>query len=200
MTIKNNQTAEGAAELRHQAEAKRSERKKKTGPLPAAEADIRRLVHELQVHQIELEMQNEELAQSRAEVEALLRQYTDLYDFAPVGYFTLARDGAICQANLAGARLLRVERGKLIKRRFGVFVSVESRPAFNAFLEKVFTSGSKEACEVALLKDGLRPLSAHIEAICDASRGKREACQAVVSDITLRKQAEDELRHLLSVS
>jgi PAS domain S-box-containing protein len=185
-----------AAELRQQAEAKWSECKKKTGPLPWAETDNLRLVHELEVHQIELEMQNEELAQSRAEVKALLRQYTDLYDFAPVGYFTLARDGAILQVNLAGARLLGVERGKLIKRRFGVFVSVESRPAFNAFLEKVFTSGSKEACEVAVLKDGLGLLSAHIEAICDASRGKREACQAVVSDITLRKQAEDELRHL----
>ena len=199
MTIKNNQSGD-AAELRCQAEAKWSERKKKTGSLPAAEADTRRLVHELEVHQIELEIQNEELAQSRAEVEALLRQYADLYDFAPVGYFTLARDGAICQANLAGARLLGVERGKLIKRRFGVFVSVESRPAFNAFLEKVFTSGSKEACEIALLKDASKTLSAQIEAICDASCGKREACQAVVSDITLRKQAEDELRHLLSVS
>jgi diguanylate cyclase (GGDEF)-like protein/PAS domain S-box-containing protein len=136
------------------------------------------------------------LAQSRAEVEALLRQYTDLYDFAPVGYFTLARDGAIRQANLAGARLLGVEVGKLIKRRFGVFVSVESRPAFNAFLEKVFTSGSKETCEIELLKDASDLLSAHIEAIYDVSRGKCEACQAVVSDITARKQAEEELRHL----
>jgi diguanylate cyclase (GGDEF)-like protein/PAS domain S-box-containing protein len=195
MTIKNNQPGDAAA-LRRQAEAKWSERKQKTGPLPAAEADNLHLIHELEVHQIELEMQNEELAQSRAEVEALLRQYTDLYDFAPVGYFTLARDGAICQANLAGAHLLGVERGKLIKRRFGVFVSVESRPDFSAFLEKVFTSGSKEACEIVLLKDASDPLSAHIEAICDVSRGKCEACQAVVSDITVRKQAEEELRHL----
>jgi diguanylate cyclase (GGDEF)-like protein/PAS domain S-box-containing protein len=195
MTIKNNQPGD-AAELRRQAEAKWSERKEKTGSFPAAEADTRRLVHELEVHQIELEMQNEELAQSHAEVEALLRQYADLYDFAPVGYFTLARDGAIRQANLAGARLLGVEVGKLIKRRFGVFVSVESRPAFNAFLEKVFTSGSKEACEVALLKDGLGPLWAQIEAIYDVSRGKCEACQAMVSDITVRKLAEEELRHL----
>src|ERR1035437_7058343 len=168
MTIKNNQPGDAAA-LRRQAEAKWSERKKKTGPLPAAEADTRRLVHELEVHQIELEMQNEELAQSRADVEALLHQYTDLYDFAPVGYFTLARDGAIRQANLAGANLLGVERGKLIKRRFGVFVSVESRPAFSAFLEKVFTSGSKEACEIVLLKDASDPFSAQIESICDAS-------------------------------
>jgi diguanylate cyclase (GGDEF)-like protein/PAS domain S-box-containing protein len=195
MTIKNNQPGDAAA-LRRQAEAKWSQRKQKTGPLPAAEADTLRLVHELKVHQIELEIQNEELAQSRAEVEALLRQYADMYDFAPVGYFTLARDGAIRQANQAGARLLGVEAAKLVKRRFGVFVSVESRPTFNAFLEKVFTSGSKETCEVALLKDGLAPLWAQIEAICDVSRGKHEACQAVVSDITLRKQAEDELIHL----
>jgi diguanylate cyclase (GGDEF)-like protein/PAS domain S-box-containing protein len=196
MTIKNNQLAEDAAALRRQAEAKWSERKKKTGPLPAAEADNLRLVHELEVHQIELEMQNEELAQSRAEVEALLLQYADLYDFAPVGYFTLARDGEIRQANLAGARLLGVEVGKLIKRRFGVFVSVKSRPAFNAFLEKVFTSGSKETCEIELLKDASDLLSAHIEAICDVSRGKCETCHAVVSNITERKQAEEELRHL----
>ena len=197
MTIKNNQPGNAAA-LRRQAEAKWSERKKKTGPLPEADADTQRLVHELEVHQIELEMQNEELAQSRADVEALLRLYTDLYDFAPVGYFTLARDGTIRQVNLAGARLLGEEVGKLIQRRFGVFVSVESRPAFNAFLEKVFTSGSKEACEIALFKDASDPLSAHIEAICDVARGEREACQAVVSDITVRKQAEEDLRHLNS--
>ena len=90
-------------------------------------SDTRRLVHELQVHQIELEMQNEELMQTRAELEAALRQYTDLYDFAPVGYFTLARDGTILQVNLAGANLLGVERGTLIKQRFGVFVADQSR-------------------------------------------------------------------------
>jgi PAS domain S-box-containing protein/putative nucleotidyltransferase with HDIG domain len=179
-----------AAELRRQAEAKWSERKQKTGPLPTAGADTRRLVHELQVHQIELEMQNEELVQSRAEVEALLRQYTDLYDFAPIGYFTLACDGAILQVNLAGAHLLGVELGKLIKRRFGVFVSVESRPAFSAFLEKVFTSGSKETCEVALLKDGPGPLWAHME----ASTEDKQECRAVVMDITGRKQAEQSLQ------
>jgi PAS domain S-box-containing protein len=195
MTIKNNQPGDAAA-LRRQAEAKWSERKKKAAAPPAMESETRRFVHELQVHQIELEMQNEELAQSRAELEAALRQYTGLYDFAPVGYFTLARDGAIHQVNLAGANLLGVERGALIKRRFGLFVSVESRPTFSAFLEKVFsTSGSKETCEVALLKDGPDPLWAHIEATLSAAlRGQREVCHAVVSDITERKRAEEALR------
>ena len=180
-------------DLRRQAEAKLSARKKKAAALPVTESETKRLVHELEVHQIELEMQNEELMQSRAEVEAGLRQYTDLYDFAPIGYFTLARDGAIHQVNLAGANLLGVERGALLKRRFGVFVSALSRTTFSTFLEKVFsTSGSKETCEVAVQKDGANPLWVHIEAI--AEDGQREVCRVVVSDITERKQVEEVLQ------
>ena len=177
-----------AAELRRQAEEKLGTQKKTAQPV--MEADTRRLVHELQVHQIELEMQNEELMQSRAETEVALRQYTDLYDFAPVGYFTLAGDGTIRQVNLAGANLLGVERGKLIKRRFGLFVSVESRPAFSAFLEKVFTSGNKEACETALLKKGADPLWVHVE----ANTEYMQECLVVVVDITERKRVEEALR------
>jgi len=180
------------AELRRQAEAKLSKPKKRDAAPPATESNTRRLIDELKVHQIELEMQNEELVKARAEKEALLRQYTDLYDFAPVGYFTLARDGAIHQVNLAGAKLLGVERGALIKRRFGLFVSVESRPTFNAFLEKVFsTSGSNETCEVILLKDGSAPFWALIEAT--ASDGSHE-CKIAVVDITDRKIAEEKIK------
>jgi PAS domain S-box-containing protein len=186
-----------APELRRQAESKLTERKKKEAVTPEMKADTQRLVHELEVHQIELEMQNEELVQSRAEVEALLRQYIDLYDFAPVGYFTLARDGAIGQANLAGANLLGVERGALINRRFGVFVPAESRTTLNAFLERVFRSQQKETCEVALQKDGPAPLWAHIEAIItNTSRGEGEVCNAAISDITERKQAEATLQEV----
>ena len=144
------------------------------------------------MHQIELEMQNEELVQSRTQVEAGLRQYIYLYDFAPVGYFTLALDGAIRQVNLAGANLLGIERGTLIKRRFGVFISNESRPIFNVFLENVFsTSGSKKNCEVALLKAGPAPIWIYIEAITEDG----QECRAVVSDITERKQVEESMRN-----
>ena len=178
--------------LRQQAEEKLS--KQKSAATPETEADTLRLLHELQVHQIELEMQNEELVQARAETEAALRQYTDLYDFAPVGYFTLARDGAISKVNLAGANLLGAgaERGKLIKRRLGVFIPAQSRTTFNAFLDKVFTSGENETCEIELLKDGSTPLWTHIEAITDSD--EREACRLVVVDITERKQAEEKIR------
>jgi len=185
-------TPPDAAELRSQAEAKLSERKKKTEAPPATESDSQRLVHELEVHQIELEMQNEELAQLNAQVKATLRQYTDLYDSAPIGYFTLMRDGTIHQVNLAGANLLGVERDALIKRRFGVFVSARSRTTFSVFLDDVFTSGNNETCEVALQNYGSAPRLVQIEAI--TKDGQRKVCHAVVMDITERKTAEEALQ------
>ena len=178
-------------ELRRQAEARLSDRKKKAVVLYAPQSDPKRLVHELEVHQIELEMQNEELAQSRAQVEAGLHEYTDLYDFAPIGYFTLARDGAIHRVNVTGANLMGAERDSLIKRRFGVFVSAQSRLVFNAFIEKVFGSNRKEACEVQLLKDGPAPSWVHVEALREDVQ--RDACRAVVSDITEHKRVEEAL-------
>ena len=106
-----------ATELRRRAEARLSE-KGTAADRPIKEADLQRLLHELQVHQIELEMQNEELQRAHAEVETLLMKYTALYDFAPTGYFTLDREGTIRGLNLAGASLLGTERSKLLNRRF----------------------------------------------------------------------------------
>ncbi|MBI5714480.1 MAG: PAS domain S-box protein, partial [Chloroflexi bacterium] len=183
--------------LRRQAEAKLSARQKKAKASAAKKVETPRLVHELQVHQIELEMQNEELAHSRAETESLLRQYSDLYDFAPIGYFTLARDDVIRQANLTGARLLGVERGALIKRRFGLFVSPQSRSTYNAFLEKVSKSGRQENCEIALLKNGSESIWAHIEATCSDDG---QECHIVVIDITERKRAEEEYRTIIGTA
>jgi PAS domain S-box-containing protein len=169
--------------------------KKDKASSPVANVDTLRLVNELQVHQIELEMQNEDLELTRAATEAVFQQYTDLYDFAPVGYFTLANDGAIRQVNLSGTNLLGLDRSKLIKRRFGLFVSPQFRPTFTAFLEKVFLTGAeKETCVVELLKDKTETLWAHIEAVCDNSR---ETCRAVVVDISARKQTEENLRRAI---
>ena len=173
-------------DLRQQAEAKLSKRKKS----PAMDAN-QRLIYELQVHQIELEMQNEELVQARAEAEAVHRQYVDLYDFAPLGYFTLTRDGTIQRSNLTGARLLGAERSKLAKHRFGVFVSIESRPAFSAFLEKIFTTENNESCEIMLLKEGHASFWVHLDAVCSEDRLE---CRVVMKDITERRQAEMELK------
>jgi len=132
---------EKAARLRRRAETV-IRNKPSRGPGSPTPGSLK-ILHELRVHQIELEMQNEELVQSREALEALLRQYTDLYDFAPVGYFTLASDGAIHQVNLAGAKLLGVDRSELIMRRFGLFVSQKFRLAFSSFLENIYDSTAK---------------------------------------------------------
>jgi PAS domain S-box-containing protein len=190
---KNQHQPADAAELRRRAE-ERLKRRRPGGARQRTQAETARLVHELEVHQIELEMQNEELQQMRAKAEVLLAQYTDLYDFAPTGYFNLAADGTILAVNLTGARLVGIERAQLLKRRFGVLVSVADRPAFNAFLEKTFAGKDREFCEVALLKAKTAPLFVRIEAV--VSEGQRE-CRAAVLDVTDRHRAEAERERLI---
>jgi PAS domain S-box-containing protein len=180
------------ANLRSQAEARLKE-KQEFQPLEAAALgtthDTQRLVQELQIHQIELEMQNEQLEKARAETQGALERYTDLYDFAPAGYFTLDRDGTIRQVNLTGSELLGVERSGLVNRRLGLFVVENSRPVFNAFVEKVFASQSRQTCEAMLLRKGKIPFHARIEGMSDG----RE-CRAVVVDTTERRRMEERLR------
>jgi formate hydrogenlyase transcriptional activator len=191
---KDKTVAADAAELRRRAEARlRADRKK--GAPGRTEGDMKRLVHELQVHQIELEMQNEELRQSRAEVEAGLERYSDLYDFAPVGYLTLGPDGVIRQGNLTGALLLGVERFRLPGRRFEVFVGEPNRAGFKSFLEKLFVSKAKEECAVVLLKKGQEPLNVHITGT--ASPDGQE-CRIILADITARRSAEAQVKRLAS--
>ena len=153
----------------------------------------RRLLHELQVHQLELEMQNAELRQARDEAEQSLEKYTDLYDFAPIGYLTLDRAGTIRDANLTFASLVGSERSRLRGRHFGRFVTAEDRPSFTDFLEKIFTSQGKEVCELALLKGGTRPHFVLIEAVATASG---QECRAAIIDISARRQLEMELETL----
>ena len=186
-------TASGAADLRRRAEERVRKKKTKTG-LPLKEEDARKLLHELQVHQIELELQNEELRQAKEEIETALQKYTDLYDFSPVGYFTLDDKGVIREANLTGAVLLGTERVRLVNHLFGLFVSKDARPAFHAHLRKVFVEKTKEACQVALSQKGDRPRFVHIE--IKPSESEQE-CRMVVMDITERKQAEEEREKLL---
>lgn len=153
--------------------------------------DALRLVHELEVHRIELEMQNLELRRSREEVESTLEKFTDLYDFSPVGYLTLNRDGAIRAVNLTGACLMGVERTLLINRNFRHFVDAADRPGFSAFLDTVFTGRGKETFEAALRTEDNSPLIVQMEALADTSE---QECRIAVIDITGRKRAEGELR------
>ncbi len=181
-------------QLRRQAEAQWSARRQQTPASQITETEALRLVHELEVHQIELEMQNEELLRSRADLEAALEQYDDLYDFAPVGYFTLTETGIIQRVNLTGARLLDQERSKLIKRRLGLFVDFEHRLVFSAFLSQVFaTRGGHITCEVLLAQTEERPAPIWAQFESVGSVGEL-ACKVIVVDITARKIAENALR------
>jgi PAS domain S-box-containing protein len=179
------------AELRRRAEVLLG-KETGTGPLGTEEEPLK-LRHELQVHQVELEMQNAELRLARDELESALEQYTDLYDFAPSGYFTLDREGTINRVNFTAAGLIGLERSRLVGRCFLLFVAHHDRPAFAAFLGSIFVSPAKETCEVALLKEGHSPLFVQIEAV--AATSGRE-CRIAVIDITEDKLARKSIREV----
>lgn len=179
-----------SAELRRHAEERLLEKTNELPPSRSGET-FQRLVHELEVHQIELELQNSELRQARDELETALEKYTDLYDIAPVGYCNLDRDGVVGVANLTAASLLGVERSRLLGRRFGTFVEIGSRRHFAEFLEKVFASlGNKESCEIALSIKENTKLFVRLEAFACMSG---QECRVGVIDLTERRCAEDAL-------
>jgi PAS domain S-box-containing protein len=201
MSGKTNTSAD-AAELRRRAETllrkqQQQKKKKKKTAQPRTEADTQRLLHELQVHQIELEMQNAELQDARNEIEAGLEKYTDLYDFAPVGYFSIDEQGLILEVNLTGAALLGVERSHLINRRLQRFLARTSRPIFLAFLEKVFAGHGKQICEASLPNKNGTLSWVDFQATPVASlRSERKWCRMAVSDISALKRAEETQRHM----
>lgn len=151
-----------------------------------------RIESELTANHHLLERQNEELRQARdkrQEMEALLGKYSDLYDFASVGYFNLDHGGIIRAVNLTGAGFLGADRSLLIRRRLDHFISDDTLPVFHDFLDEVFASGAKVTCEVAFLKERASPIFVLVEAVVSESR---EECRAVIIDITERTLAEVE--------
>ena len=160
--------------------------------------EMLRLIHKLEVHQVELELQQEELARTRTELEESLSMYTELYDFAPVGYLTLSRDRKIQQANLTAARLLGVDRSLLQGMNFMSFVLPEDNRVIDALLKTVCSKKVSENCELKLMvsspsrhKSDHSIHTFHIEAaVSDATN----ACRIILSDITAQKVAEEGLR------
>ena len=145
------------------------------------EVDAKKILHELQVHQIELEMQNEELRQAIETAEAALKKYTLLFDLAPVGFFTLEPDGTISDLNFTAAEILDEKRFSLLGSNFKLFVSDDSKPVFNQFFGKVFKSKSKQTCEVKLGYNSKSLSLVHMEGIVI---GVEPKCQLSVVDIT----------------
>ena len=153
------------------------------------------IIHELRVHQIELEMQNEDLRQAQANLEELKDRCLYLYDFAPAGYVTLNDKGLILEANLTAARLLGEERRVLINRPFARFVCKEFEGAYYLHLQQVFETRSRETCEINLTgKDGSQ-FCAQLESVAvQDESGEFSRCRTIVSDISERKEAENSLR------
>jgi len=188
---KKSSTPAHTAKLRHRAEVRLKGRNAHAAP-PRTEADTNRLLHELQVHQIELEMQNAELQEAGDKVETLLETYTDLYDFSPIGYFSVDEEGVILEVNLTGAALLGIERSRLINRRLQGFVDPPSRTSFQAFLKKTFMGPGKQICEIPFLNERSIPFWADLQAVSAKSlRNKRKWCRLAISDVTALKQAEE---------
>jgi PAS domain S-box-containing protein len=193
MNAKSDQST-AATQLRRHAEtrlrARPSRRQPGLATLQSA-ADTQRLLHELQVHQVELELQNAELQATRDRAEILLAKYTDLYNFAPAGYFSLDEPGRILEANLTGATLLGPARSQLIHRRFQEFVAPAQRRGYRQFLDRIFAGGGKEICQVPLQKTGGVAFWAELQAVQAAAlRGSPRWCRVAVTDITHRKEAE----------
>ncbi|MEJ2718785.1 MAG: PAS domain S-box protein [Deltaproteobacteria bacterium] len=189
-------TRDSIAELRERAEQAVQRGLEEINEVSAlSPEETRRLVHDLQVHQIELEMQNEELRRIQAELEDSRDNYADLYDFSPVSYFTLDDAGLIVQVNLTATRLLGLERAFLINTPFLFFVAPESQGAFHFHFKEVFESRTARTCEIELArKDGSRFHARLESAMARNGPGQGLICQTAVSDISDLKQAEDALR------
>lgn len=180
----------------------------------ASKKSARELIQELQLHQIELEMQNEKHSSTQLELEESRNKYADLYDFAPVGYFTLNGKGIIVEANLNGAALLGVERNHLINRPFSRYIANDDRAAFYSYRRQLLESQTRQSREVRMLRNDGTQFFAQLESITvfnslpepgsdvpgkaeGLTAGSREKfCHFRVAllDITRRKQVEEALR------
>jgi PAS domain S-box-containing protein len=154
-------------------------------------ADIMKLIHELNVHQVELEMQNDELQQAKSNAEAAARKYTDLYDFAPNGYFTLSSEGVITELNLRAASLLGKSRNYLNGKMLSLYINPASRPTFNDFLKQIFIGKLTETCELALYPVSDMPV--HVYLTGNASDNGDQAFITMV-DITAMKTVQQKLQ------
>ena len=158
--------------------------------------DILSLIEKLHIHQIELEMQNEELRQAQLELIKVRDNYSDLYDFAPVGYITLSEKGLILEANLISADMLGVERRLLIGEPFSRFITSDTQDVFYFHRKKLFETKNMQTCELKLLKKDGPQFHAQLECILiKDTEGNITQTRTAISDISERKRVEEALRN-----
>ncbi len=153
------------------------------------------LVEDLQIHQLELEKQNEKLRQLKLELEKARDKYADLYDSAPVGYFTIGDRDIILEANLKGSSMLRVERKSLLGERFTSYVATEFQDAYYFHRNRLLETKAQSTCDLKLLKKDGSAFYAQLESmVVQEPEGNQSLLRISINDITERKQAEEELR------
>lgn len=187
---KNNSSKTKSEILRTMAE-ERAELKSTQESAGKEEHETLKLLHELEVHQIELKMQNEELLVAKENAEFLTRKYTELFDFAPSGYFTMDKEGKVAELNLYAANMLGKERSKLKNSLFGFFISNITKNTFNTFLENIFQGKVNESCEVMFLPLNQAPIYAHLTGILSENK---EQCLITATNISDRKKKEEEIK------
>jgi PAS domain S-box-containing protein len=185
---------EGSTENKVAALAQRSAEALQGQPVNLAglsAADIQALLHNLQVHQLELELQNEELRRAQLDLQAARDRYADLYNFAPIGYFTLDANGAIVEANLTGATLLNVARSTLIGTPLARFVAKEERDKYALYRVRLGQSPELQRVEIKLVRQADAPFHARLEGVAAYDQaGRFTQSRIAVSDITERMRAE----------
>ena len=157
-------------------------------------AETRRALHELRVHQIELEMQNEELRQAQEQLETARARYFDLYDLAPVGYCTLSEAGLILEANLTAATRLGMTRLELVKQPITRFIFKEDQDIYYRHRQRLFSTREPQRCELRMVKKDQTIFWAHLEAATAPDAGGAPLCRLVLNDITERKLLESKLQ------
>lgn len=187
---KRTEKSAAAGTLRDRAEELLQTRAKDVPTLPTR--DVQTLLHELNMHQVELDLQNEELRRSQAELAEARDRYADLYDFAPVGYVILDKGGKILDANLTAAAMLGVDRRELIEKNILQYMSRTSQKDFHQFCRDANRTGIKRCCEIDMRNAAGSILTVRLESIAFESGGR--FCQRVaLVDITEKKQVEDAL-------
>jgi PAS domain S-box-containing protein len=167
---------------------------KKTGKQVMSTDDMFKLSHELAVHQIELEMQAEELRTAQLDIEKSRDKYIELFDFAPLGYFTLSKNNIIIEANLTAARLLNVDRRSLIGAKFPTFIAPDSQDTFYLVYQQDFSPGEKKDCELFMRRKNDLNFPVSMQGVARPDdEGKLTKRLIVITDITERKRIEDSL-------
>lgn len=179
-------------ELRNQAKERLVDNK--PSERPPEDNDPRKLLHELHVHQVELEMQNEELRRAQLELEESRILYRDLYDLAPIGYCTLDDEGLILQANLTAATLLGVAREALVKQPIRRFIAKEELDTFHCYSQQLIATEGLHTCDLRMIKSGGSTFWVRLRSVREASPGNQPVYRLTFGDITESKNLEEALR------